>query len=231
MTAGCVVVLVMLLAGVGVAALLARRGAAAEWNKWSDVGQTFGALSSIISGLALAAVVITARMQFQEMRQSRAEMEYQRHFLMDNHLELQRTAAANLGQLHLEILKLSIEDASLAEVWPPFEPNITPSLNRQYIYANIIYQFNLTSLRTGGKSDEEVIANLRLLFSSPLMRGYWKAAAKGRKVLPPDSPEMLVAQTADAICQEYETVVANAARETQQGPTSLHDRHNPPQAA
>ena len=230
-TGGSAVVAVTLLAGVGVAALLARQGAVAEWSKLSDVGQTFGALSSIISGLTLAAVMVTARMQSREMRQTRAEMAAQRQFLIDNHAELQRTAAANLGRLHLEILKLSINDESLAQVWPPFDPAITPGLNRQFLYANIIYQFNVTSLRAGGKSDQEVAANLRYLFSSPLMREYWKAAATGRKVLPPGSPEMLVARTADEICQEYEAVVANARRETPHGPASLHERHNSAQAA
>ena len=78
-----VVVVATLLVGVGVAAALARQGASEEWRTWGDVGQTFGVLSSIISSLALLAVVITAR-------QNHAELERQQQFLTHNHAELRR---------------------------------------------------------------------------------------------------------------------------------------------
>ncbi|MCA2216139.1 DUF6082 family protein [Jidongwangia harbinensis] len=208
-----------LLAGVSVASLLASRGAVADWSKWSDVGETFGAFSSIIGGLTLLAVVVTARMQYQEMRQGRKELEHQRQSLVSNHLELQRTAAANLGMLHLEILKLSIEDPELAEVWPPYEPDLPPELNRQYLYANIICQFQFRALQDGNYSDEQVTASLRYLFTSPLMRSYWRAAEFGRESLPADSPEYAFSQKVDAACREFEAVVASAKVRAEHGPT------------
>jgi hypothetical protein len=209
---------VTLLAGVGVAALLARRGDAAIWSKWSDVGQTFGALSSIISGLALVAVVVTARAQFRE--------------LANNHSELRRTAQASHGMLHLEILKMSIEDPDLARVWPPFLPNLPASLNRQYLYANVIYQFHWTSMRIGDYTDEEVLASLRYLFTSPLMRDYWRAAEYARTSLSPGSDEYIFAQKVDQVCREYEAVVASATGPTaERAVTTLRDNEKPAQAA
>jgi uncharacterized protein DUF6082 len=212
-----VVTVVTLLAGVGVAALLARRGDAANWSKWSDVGQTFGALSSIISGLALVAVVVTARAQFRE--------------LANNHSELRRTAQANHGMLHLEILKMSIENPDLARVWPPFLPNLSADLNRQYLYANVIYQFHWTSMRIGDYTDEEVLASLRYLFTSPLMRDYWRAAEYARTSLPPGSDEYIFAQKVDQVCREYEAVVASATGPAaERAPTPLRDNQKPAQA-
>ncbi len=219
----CFATVVTLLAGVGMAALLARQGGAADWSKWSDVGQTFGALSSIISGLALVAVIVAARAQSREL-------ERQRHSLANNHLELRRTAETNHGMLHLEILRMSIDDPSLAQVWPQCIPDLPAGVNRQYLYANIIYQFHWTSLRVGNYTDEQVIASLRYLFTSQLMRDYWRAAAYARTSLEPSSAEFLFAQQVDEVCREYEAVVASASRTTEH-PTPLHERQSPAQAA
>src|ERR1700754_3580439 len=135
--------------GVGLAATIAWRGTSEDWSRWSDVGQTFGALRSIIAILSLVAVVITARVQFRE---------------------LQGSVAANLCTMHLEILKMSIEDQELADVWPAYAPDLSATQNRQYLYANIIYQFHWTSLKLNKASDAEVLASMRYLFTSPIMR-------------------------------------------------------------
>jgi hypothetical protein len=182
-----IVILLALLVGVGVAAVLGRQAAAEDWSRWSDVGQTFGVLSSIIGGLALVAVVMTARVQFRE---------------------LQRSAAAELSMLHLEILKMSINDPELAEVWPEFRPDLSVESNRQFLYANIIYQFHWTSLRLNKATDEEVLGSMRYLFTSSIMRKYWAAAAQARTSLDPGSPEYAFARKLDEICRHYETVVA-----------------------
>jgi hypothetical protein len=178
-----------LLAGVGVAATLGERGAAADWSRWSDVGQTFGVLSSIISGLALVAVVGTARVQFRE---------------------LQRSAAAELSMLHLEILKMSINDPQLAEVWPALRPGLSEERNRQFLYANIIYQFHWTSLRLSKATDEEVLGSMRYLFTSSIIREYWVAAERARTSLEPGSPEHTFTKKLDALCRDYEAAVATA---------------------
>jgi hypothetical protein len=228
----CLIVAITLFAGVGVAALWAQQSAAAEWSKWSDVGQTFGALSSIIGGLALVVVVASARVQLREMQHHRKELEQQRHPLASSHAELRRTAEAHHGMLHLEILRMSIEDPGLAEVWPQFIPGLPTGRNRQYLYANIIYQFHWTSVRVGNYTDEQVMASFRYLFTSPVMRDYWRAAEYARTSLEPGSPEFLFAQKVDEVCREYEAVVASASRTAEQhGPTPMQECQSPAQAA
>ncbi|MEU4690662.1 DUF6082 family protein [Actinoplanes sp. NPDC023714] len=181
--------LLALVAGVGVAAVLGQQAPPGDWSRWSDVGQTFGVLSSIISGLALMAVVMTARVQFRE---------------------LQRSAAAELSMLHLEILKMSIDDQQLAEVWPAFQPGLSVKRNRQFLYANIIYQFHWTSLNLNKATDDEVLGSMRYLFTSSIMRKYWAAAERGRTSLEPGSSEHAFARKLDEICRDYETAVATA---------------------
>jgi hypothetical protein len=142
--------------------------------------------------------VVTGRAQFREMH--------------GNHAELRRTAEANLRMVHVEMLKMSIIDPELAEVWPAFEPGLSVEKNKQYLYANIIYQYHFASLRLGEYSREQVLGSLRYLFTSPLMRSYWSAAACARTSLEPGTAEFEFAQQVDLVCREYEAVVASAGR-------------------
>lgn len=197
-----------LLAGVGSAALLGQQGNEAFWGRLADVGQTFGVLSSIISGLALGALVVTARVQFREIQENRRELERQRELLLQSQSELRRTAEATLGQLQLDILKLAINDPQLAEVWPSYYPDLTAKENRQYLYANVIYQYQRIWMRVGGRGDDGVVGNMRYLFTSQIMRNYWKAAARARASLIPGSEEYVLAQKVDELWHEYEAVIA-----------------------
>ena len=197
-----------LLAGVGVAAVLGERGQTADWAKWSDVGQTFGVLSSIFSGVALVTVVVIARMQVRELQE-------QRQLLMRSHSQLQRAAEAGRGRLHLEVLRMAIDDPELAEVWPPFEPGLSAKQNRQYLYANIIYQLQQTWMGIGGHSGEDVLETMRYLFTSPIMRDYWKAAERARASLVPGTAEYELARKVDELWRHYEAVVAARPRNVQ----------------
>jgi hypothetical protein len=200
-----------LAAGLGVAVLLGRQGDANDWAMWSDVGQTFGVLSSVISGLALVVLVGTARMQFREMREQRRELEQQRHLHVQQGSEMQRTAEANVGLLHLEILKMAINDQSLAEVWPEFAPGLTPEKNRQLLYANLIYQLQRISLVVNKNSNQELLEMMRYLFTSPVMREYWRLTDYGRSALARDTDEYRLAQEVDRLWRDYEAV-ANGER-------------------
>jgi hypothetical protein len=199
----------VLLLGVLVAELLAGGAPSATWHRYADVGETFGAINSVFSGLALAALVITFWVQFHELRTQRTELAMQREALSKSQEALHRTAEANLRMLHVELLKMGIDDPDLAAVWPPLKPGLPHEINRQYFYANLIFQNVRLYLTVGSYSTAHIEANLRYLFSSPLMRDYWKASAFGRSFVPPDTLEAELAALADSICTEYDTVMAN----------------------
>jgi hypothetical protein len=47
---------VVVTAGVGMVAFLGERGDAATWKRWSEVGQAFGVVNSVVAALAVAAL-------------------------------------------------------------------------------------------------------------------------------------------------------------------------------
>ncbi|GLW28174.1 DUF6082 family protein [Actinoplanes regularis] len=201
-----------LLVGVGLAVAVSGQVDTEQWNRLSDVGQTFGALSALISGLALGVVVVSARMQFRDMRQGRIELQRQMELLARNQSELHRAAELSHLDLLIKLMKMSIDDPVLAEVWPEYGPDLPEERNRQYLYANIIYQFNQASAQMNEYTEEQVLENIRYLFTSPLMRDYWAAATRARKALQPGSREYEFSQKVDALCREYDNVAASAKR-------------------
>jgi hypothetical protein len=60
------------------------------------------------------------------------------------------------------------------------------------------------SLRVNGYDDDQVLGNLRYLFRSPIMRGYWRAAGLARTSLEPGGSEEAFARRIDELCSEYE---------------------------
>ena len=197
------------LAGISVASFLAQRGSDSTWSRWSNVGETFGAINSVLSGLALAALIVTFWVQYQELREQRAELAMQHQSLKDAQTELYRSAEANLRKLHLELIKMSIDDPDLAGVWPNTTPEISYRQQRQHLYANLIYQHVLLSLRISDYPIDQVHNSLRNLFSSQVMRDYWKTASTYRAALVPGSREYQFAALADEICREYERVLVS----------------------
>jgi hypothetical protein len=193
----------LLATGIGMVAIVGRDGSAEVWHRWSDVGQAFGVLTSVFSGLALVALVITFWMQYKEIRAQRVELAVQRRSLMDAQTELFRTAEANLRTLHVGLLKMALDDAALAAVWPPAGPDLTAERNRQYMYANLVIQHAWLTVRVGNHTEAEMLSNLRYLFTSPLIREFWRATADVRNaILVPGTPEYRFAQLADEICGE-----------------------------
>lgn len=211
---------VVIISGIGIASLLAQRGSNRTWTRWGDVGNTFGAINSVLSGLALAALVVTFWVQYQELREQRSELALQRESLRKAQTELYRTAEENLRKLHFDLIKMSIQDADLAAVWPSITPDIAHKQNRQHLYANLIYQHVLLSLRLSNHSEEQVQSSLRFLFSNRIMRDYWRSATLYRSTLAAGSHEFESALLADEICQEYDRVMAVSLTATPPRPRS-----------
>ena len=87
-----------------------------QWQRFSNIGQTYGAASAMLSVLALIGVAISLIMQCRESKASR---------------EQARRA------LHFELLKMAMDDPFYLHVWGPFAPPDT-DLYREHMYANLI---------------------------------------------------------------------------------------------
>jgi hypothetical protein len=160
-----------LFVGLAASSMIADTAPDPAWAVRANVGEAFGVLNAIFSGLALVAVVVTFWMQFTELRSQRAELALQRDSLIQTQAELHRSAEADLRHLHLDLVKMSISDPELAMVWP--KVTSSPERHRQFQYANLILQHAWLQLKTTDYSEAELQSTLRYLFSSPILREYW----------------------------------------------------------
>jgi len=122
---------------------------------------------------------------------------------------LRRSAEANVRMLHLRLIGMAIDDQSLATVWPSSSPEVSPERHRQYLYANLIIQHARVQRTIGDYSDEEAVSNLRYLFTSPVIREFWRSTEDSRRrLLVPGTAEFSFDERADAICRDYEAVLS-----------------------
>ena len=188
----------VLVAGVGMVAALGEVAHKGTWDLWSSVGQAFGALASVLSGLALAAVVIVFRVQHRELVQQQAELALQRD-------ELRRNAEANVRMLHVHLIGMAISDPLLAAVWPVSSGEVDPERHRQYLYANLVLQHARQHPNLISYTEEQFAKNLKHLFASPIIREFWRSTADAREqLLVPGTEEFHFVEHADVICREYE---------------------------
>jgi hypothetical protein len=201
-------IVVVLIAGLVAARLLQTTGTAEGWQERANVGDSFGVMNAIVSGMALAALVVTLWLQSRELALQRTELAMQRESLNRSRDELHRSSAASLRMLHVEMTKMSIDDPALAAVWPPLDPSASRDRERQYLYANLIYLHLWLGLQTGDYTEDSVQNALRYMFRSAIFREYWRAASGARMSLTPGSDEYRFAEVAEKICREYEDLLA-----------------------
>jgi hypothetical protein len=199
-----VLLLVLLWAGALAVAMVAPARDADVWRRWADVGQSFGVFSTVLSGLAFIALVITLWVQMRELSFQRAELRVQRMVAERSGEELRRSADASLRMLHFELLRLSIDDPALARVWPESSADDDPQERRQMVYANLVFQHASMSMVMAGYTDDQIRESLRYLFSSEAMRAYWLgAAAARRRTQQPGSHHWRIARIGDEVCREF----------------------------
>ena len=200
-------------AGVAVAAAIAGTESPQSWSRLADVGQAFGALDSVLSGLAFAALVVTLWIQFRELRLQQTELRQQRDAIERSNAELRRSAEANMRMLHFELIRMSIDEPRLADVWPHPAAIAGSADRRQFIYANLVFQHVSLGMRVAGEPDEAVRRQLRHLFGSPVMREYWRLTAEERAaLLPAAGEESRIARIGDEVCAELDHRARDTAR-------------------
>jgi hypothetical protein len=200
---------VVLTAGLALVALVTQAGSSDTWSRWSNAGQAFGALTAVFSGFALAALVITFWMQLQELKAQRTELCQQRELLGQARAALHRSAEAEIGGLHGELMKMAINDDDLAAVWPTLKADLTSRRNRQYLYANVILQHHRLRFRTSDYTEAELRGVLGYLFTSPLMREFWQDSERSRTTfLVPGTAEFIFQEIATQVLHEHRGLVA-----------------------
>jgi len=198
-------------AGIGLTAVVGRGGDDVIWARWGSVGEAFGVINSIVSALALAALIFTYVTQTRDLRVRRGDLVLQRAALENAEKSLRRSSDIDLRSLHMRLIGMAIEDPRLAEVLPS-HVGTDETTRRQHLYANLLLQHVWLQYTAGIASEEEMVSNVRHLFASPKVREYWKDTAKIRRnVYVPGTQEISLAGVADTIWREYEGLLACSA--------------------
>lgn len=154
----------------------------------SAVGDYFGGISAVFSGLALLLLVVTLLYQQRELRLQRHELSLQRQELISSRIELRRSARADLRALHVQLTQMAMDDPTLARVWNDY-PDDPPETVRQNLFANLVFGHYLLFYEWGDVTEAELLEYARTLLRSPSFQRYWEASRRAKEGLSPDSHE------------------------------------------
>jgi hypothetical protein len=126
-----------------------------NWSRLSEIGQTYGAASAILSTVALGAVAVSLIFQ---ARQARA----------------QQVQAAR--QYHFELSRMTLEDPEL--YFPSWGASILPSTQerRRRAFTNLIFNYYWMSYDLRAIPEPELRRAMAEIFSGPIGQSYWKGA-------------------------------------------------------
>lgn len=133
-----------------------------NWSLLSNVGQTYGAISALITALALGGVVISLLYQARDVSAVRSQA---------------------IRTFQFELLRMELEDADL--MWASGAPWGTAlprdyGMLRQHVFANMWLSFWEDQFLLGEMSPEITRLSLRELFTSGPAREYWKQVRVNR---------------------------------------------------
>lgn len=120
----------------------------------SLIGQTYGAVAAVISGLALIGVVVSIRYQRREATAARSH---------------------NMRTLHISLMRMALGDPDLLLAWGPFgSGDITA--RRQHIYVNLVLSYWQMLYSLGELPDSELRVISHDLFAGEAGQLFWANA-------------------------------------------------------
>jgi uncharacterized protein DUF6082 len=183
----------VVIAGIGLVALLGQRGDEVTWSRWSSIGEAFGVVNSVTSALAVLALVITWLLQSRDLREQR--------------MSFAHALEVEARKMHVTLIRMAVDHPHLGDVWPGTS-GMDAARRSKYMYANLIVQHIWTLHTTNLISREEMISNLRYQFASPQMRDFWRDTANSRhSIYVEDQPENELTAIIDRICGYYEAMI------------------------
>ncbi|WP_262062472.1 DUF6082 family protein [Streptomyces sp. STR69] len=158
---------------------------------------TRGPSATATVGLAFAAGVLVAlaaqRHKFEELRLRVAEVEQSDRQAMLT--EQQR--------LQFYLLTKAMEDPDLAAVYSNVQAD-SPVKQRQYLFANALYNNALLAYRVGIVNWEELHGHLRTICQNTNFRDYWHAHQPHRASLKAESTEAKVGRMVDRLIRDLD---------------------------
>ena len=136
-------------------------------DRWSRVGEALSVVGVFFSGIAFLAIAGTLLLQQRELANQREELTLVRQ-------EQQRNSEISLRQLHMDIVKMAINDRDLLSVWP--QPTRSLRQRKKDHYCNLILNLQKVAHETGTIELDELRGALRHLMRSRDMHSFWQRA-------------------------------------------------------
>jgi hypothetical protein len=160
-TAVAIALLAFLVSAVLLSPLLLRQVAersTADWASLSNVGETYGAASALLSALALTG--IAASLFFQARQATGQQIQ-------------------TVRMLHVELTQMALAEPELyLPCWRPIDaPTIAEK--RQHLYQNLLISYVWMSYELTGLRETEIRALLSKIFQGEAPRLYWRRVQAG----------------------------------------------------
>ena len=150
-TAGALAVIVLIFLSPLALGFIADDGT--DWNQLSLIGQSYGAISAILAALAVLGVVLSLRLQQQQIADNRRMM---------------------IREQQRELLIMAINDPELLRAWGKisFAYSEDPRLS---VYTNLVLNYLIMLHETGTAGLNEIRLHLRMMAADDWMPEYWES--------------------------------------------------------
>ncbi|WP_345630677.1 DUF6082 family protein [Rugosimonospora acidiphila] len=126
-----------------------------DWARLSEIGQTYGAISAVLSALALGAVAVSVAIQ---ARQAKAD-------------QIQAVRG-----FHLDLVRMQLDDLpTYLPCWGPLDLP-SPTSQRRHIYTNLVFSYGSMGYNVGEISEPWLRDMLGGMFQGESARRYWLMA-------------------------------------------------------
>lgn len=115
-----------------------------------------------------------------------------------------RTDLVEYQRDHRQLLRAAMEDQELLLVLDTYEADLSPQVQKQYLFANALYVHALNGYRMGLLTRGELRGHIRMLFQNPTVRAYWEATRPHRASLRDDSEESEIGRMVDELLLELD---------------------------
>jgi hypothetical protein len=126
-----------------------------DWTRLSEIGQTYGAVSAVLSALALGAVAVSVSVQARQAKASQIQV---------------------VRQFHLDLIRTQLDDLpTYLPCWGPLDlPG--PVAQRRHIYTNLVFSYASMGYNVGEISEPWLRDMLTGMLRGESARRYWLMA-------------------------------------------------------
>ena len=130
-----------------------------NWGQLSNIGQTYGAVSAILSALALIGVSISVLLQLNEVRFNRLQERRTRHY---------------------ELVRFMVENPAYLNIIEPSPSGSSTKARQASAFINLWLQYWQLLWEFSDISERELHAQAHSLFTGEAGRNYWQQSGQAR---------------------------------------------------